>query len=429
MGDVRMYMSEEVPLSELRRRYVSAVEELQFRQQYLLANDLARDLTPLIGRTRQLEVLARVLQSWGTHLIASSEDDWQKQGLAAQGRAKLRESGAAFEQLAQRRFATPHYIDDLWQACENYFWGHSYSSSTRVLGDYLRYEPEKRNAQALLRLGQSQLARGNTQRGITALEECIELHPDDAATYQARLDCAAGYRNLGDDKQAEDYLLANLAGSLQSPRSPEWRDSLFALGHLLHDTGRFTEAIDRLEEAIDRYPTDKKSRLARYLVADSYRQAADAPLAELKLAQTENEREKASREATRLLSEAINRYEQVQRDIALGSDPNELDRAMLRNCYMMRADALFDLQRYEEASKAYSNVSTLYQSEPFVLETLIQIANCQRRLNEPLKAQLTVEQAKLALERLPPDADYTTATNFTREQWRLILDDMGRWKR
>ncbi len=430
MGDTRMYWNSEVPLSELRSRYTAAVDELQFRHEYQLANDLAQDLGRLIGKTRQLELMAHLQQRWGEFLVGQAElEIWQRRELERLGREKLRTAGTHFEQLAERRFATPSYIDDLWQSCEAYFWGQSYSSAIRVLGNYLRYEPEKRNAQALLRLGQSLLARGNTNRGIAALEECIELHPDDAATYRARLDCAAGYRNRGDDTFAEELLLANLSGSLQSPRSPEWRDSLFELGHMLHDTGRYTEAIDRLEEAIDRYPSDRKTRLANYLVADSYRKAADVPLASLQAAKTENERETASREVSRLLSEAIARYERVQRDIALSTDPDTLDKAMLRNCYMMRADALFDLERYDEASKAYSNVSTLYQREPFVLETLVQIANCQRRLKEPRKAQLTIAQALLALDRLPSDADFASTTNFSREQWRLMLEDMSKWDR
>ncbi len=430
MGDTRMYWNSEVSLSELRRRYMAMVEELQFRHEYALAESLSKDLGRLLGKTQHLELLAHLQQEWGEFLVAQAErETLQRRDLERLGREKLRAAGGHYEQLAQRRFATPSYIDNLWQSCEAYFSGQSYSSAIRALGDYLRYEPEKRNAQALLRLGQSLLARGDIKRGIASLEECIELHPDDAATYQARLDCAAGYRNYGDYDLAEELLLANLSGSLQSPRSPEWRDSLFELGHLLHDTGRYTEAIDRLEEAIDRYPDDRKTRLANYLVADSYRKAADAPLELLKAAKTENERETATREASRLLSEAIGRYENVQRDIALSTDPDSLDKAMLRNCYMMRADALFDLGRYDEASKAYSNLSTLYQRDPFVLETLIQIANCQRRLNEPKKAQLTIAQARLALDRLSSDADFASTTNFNREQWRLMLEDMSKWDR
>ena len=55
------------------------------------------------------------------------------------------------------------------------------------------------------------------------------------------------------------------------------------------------------------------------------------------------------------------------------SDP--LMGTMLRNCYMLEGTVLFDLGRYKEAIEAYSNVSSLYPDEPFVLETFVQI--CQ----------------------------------------------------
>ena len=40
-----------------------------------------------------------------------------------------------------------------------------------------------------------------------------------------------------------------------------------------------------------------------------------------------------------------------------------------------------------------------------------------------------VEQAQIARDRLPPDADFTTATSFNREEWRTLLSDMSKWGR
>jgi hypothetical protein len=38
-----------------------------------------------------------------------------------------------------------------------------------------------------------------------------------------------------------------------------------------------------------------------------------------------------------------------------------------------------------------------------------------------------VQQAQLALERLPADADFTSTTARNRDEWRLLLADMSKW--
>jgi tetratricopeptide (TPR) repeat protein len=101
--------------------------------------------------------------------------------------------------------------------------------------------------------------------------------------------------------------------------------------------------------------------------------------------------------------------------------------SMLRNCYMLEGTVLFDLGRYKEAIEAYSNVASLYPNEPFVLDTFVQIANCWRRLQRSDKARGSIEQAQIALDRLPASADFAGATALNREEWRMLLADMIRW--
>jgi hypothetical protein len=33
----------------------------------------------------------------------------------------------------------------------------------------------------------------------------------------------------------------------------------------------------------------------------------------------------------------------------------------------------------------------------------------------------------MVLERLPPDADFLASTNFSRQQWELLLSQMSKW--
>ena len=70
----------------------------------------------------------------------------------------------------------------------------------------------------------------------------------------------------GEPDQARRLLDENLSGDLLTPDSAEWRNSLFTLGRLLHNEGRYDEAVARLEEAVARYPDAPQTLEARYLI-------------------------------------------------------------------------------------------------------------------------------------------------------------------
>jgi tetratricopeptide (TPR) repeat protein len=300
----------------------------------------------------------------------------------------------------------------------------------RLLDKYLEYEPEMRNAEALLRLGQAHLALNQVPQSITAFEECIEFHPLDGATFQARIDCAKAYWQQGDTAHAEQLLRFNITGSTLKPASPEWKDSLFQLGTLLHEQNKYEEAIDTLENAVERYPDDPQRLLAQYMIGESYRRWAQDFLTDARRNTTASEHDKSMQEATKRLKTAFSHFEEVQRSITLKThdihgDP--LMGTMLRNCYMLEGAVLFDLSKYKEAIEAYSNVSSLYPDEPFVLETFVQIANCWRRLDKHENARGAVKQAQIALERFPSNSDFASTTMLNRDEWRMLLANMSNW--
>lgn len=454
--DPSSYRSELAPLGELRSRVLAAHTAFLDKENFAAASELAERLHPLFSRNRQAEVKADTHRAWGDHLIRRAAADREHFArLRAEGREKLRAAGVDYERLAEARFATRRYPTHLWDAAQAYFEGQSYTSTIRVLRDYLRYEPVRRNAQALLLLGQSRMALGKSREAVDALRECIEFHPADAATYRARLECAKAYRDVGDAERAERLLQENLTGGTLRPESPEWRDSLFALGRLLYQEQRYREAIIRLEDAVARYPNDPQTMLAKYLVAESHRHAAEAPKQRYADAKTVNERERNLDLVKEHLNQALASYEVVRRDITLHGKNSRVDRAMLRNCYMFKgavlfergafhqdearrarddnrpqaAEALFEKAEQDllEAIQMYSFVSNLFQNDPFMLEALVQISHCWRRLGDGVKARGPITQALQLLERLPPDADFATTTNLNRNEWEVLLTEMRTW--
>lgn len=430
--DITSYQSDLLPIADLRATVLAAHSGFMGMAEYELSLKLIERVELLLGDTLQLELRAETQQRWGESLLnTASASDWPSPELLQEGRLRLREAGVSYEQLAERRFATTKYPDDLWKASEAYYRGQSYTSSVQLLRDYIKNEPLRRNAQALLRLGQALLSLGDSLEAIDAFEECIEFHPEDAAVYGARLAAARAHGERNSFARAEELLRDNLVGGTLSPRSPEWRDSKFALGRLLHEMGRHTDAVDHLEEAILRYRDTtgvaKQIRSARYMAAESYRAAAEEPMQRYAEAKAVNERETNEQLFRDLLIKAAKHYDDVQREISSSSAISPTDEAMLRNCYMLKGSVYFDLGRFREAVDEYSNVSALYQNKPFVLETLLQISFCWRRLGDPEKARGNVDQALLALRRLPSELDLTQDTTRSRAEWQALLTEVRNW--
>jgi hypothetical protein len=62
-----------------------------------------------------------------------------------------------------------------------------------------------------------------------------------------------------------------------------------------------------------------------------------------------------------------------------------------------------------------------------VLETFVQISNCWRRLDRDDNARGAIRQAQIALDGLPANADFSSTTALNRDEWRLLLADLGKW--
>jgi tetratricopeptide (TPR) repeat protein len=431
MGGQVTYDSALMPLSDVRRRLTMVYQQCVDEERFDEALTLIDLFEPVFGRVSCAELRAKTYQQWGNLMLDRSREGNNAEDKASRtkGREYLRAGGQAYENLARLRYAARQFTDDLWAAADCYFQGQTFSNAARMLEEYLHHEARRQNAMALLKLGQARLATREYDKSILALEECVEMFPNDALVHQARLECARAYQQQGRVDQAEQLLMTNLVGGALRPTSPEWRDSLFALGGLLYEAGRYDEAISKLQEAVERYPDEKQALLARYTIARSYHNAAEAPSKRVQEAKTENERQAARLVLTEHLTRAHESYQAVQRKITLRghAEGDAMDRALLKNCYLMQGSVLFELRRFDEALQAYGNVITSYQNDPIALESFVQVANCWRRLDQPVKARVTLDQAKMVLKQLPPETDFLATTNFSRRQWELLLGQMSNW--
>ncbi len=238
--------------------------------------------------------------------------------------------------MARLNFTTREYADDLWQAAECHLQGHDYKQAVTAFENYLKHELRRWRPRALAGLAESRLATNDVEGTLAACQECIEYYPSDASSYYARLLAAQANLERGELSAAEALLRQNLTSDLLTPESREWRDSLFALGKVLHGQGRYDEAIQRLQEAVARYPNTPQAIEGRYLIAEAYRQAAKVPQEKLDTDTVETARIMHQKQRNQLLAGAIENYEQVQTVLTQRQDQHELtsaEKAILRNSY------------------------------------------------------------------------------------------------
>jgi tetratricopeptide (TPR) repeat protein len=426
-GPQETYSNPWFSLDDVRQRVLTAYRRYIEAGKYSTALELAIYAESVLPRYRSSELVAETHRAWGQTLLRQAQKASHPEAdqLLHDGRRHLRRAGAAYERLAEARIITRNYPDDLWFSAESYLRGQEYQRAALLFDKYLRVEARARRPRALLGLAEALLALGRLKEAQARLDECIEYYPRDAATYDARLMAAHVYQEEGRHLDAEAQLLGILQGDDLTPQSKEWREALFALGKLLFATERFPDAIARLTEAVERYPEDPLTLESRYLIASAYRRLTDALSA--KLAGEVSDRARTARhdEIQRLLQQALTQYDLVLEGLAQRQQSISLtaeEQVLFRNSLFARGTALVEMARYPEAIKNFSTATNRYLQSPEVLEAYVQIANCYRRMNKPLDALGTIEQAKVILNRLAEDAPFAETTNRTRQEWAQYLD-------
>ena len=447
-----------LPKAELTGRLEAAFRRFVDGGDFSRAVELARALPPLLDPTLSYQWRAQAQHAWARQLEAQAalQPLAMAEALRSEARTHFRQAGADFERLAELRFRTRHYLDDLSHSAADYLAGHGYSQAARTFRLYLKSDPQEGRAEALNGLGEALLAIGQTGAAATALDQCRELFPKHPASYRARYLGSLAQRELGNMAQAQKLLVDNLYNYSLSPDSAEWRDSLFLLGKLRYLEGvaaetssrvagvsaapanarspgsleleksheAFQAAIALLDEAIRRYPQAAQAIEARYELAESHRHAAKWPRHRLDLITIDASKAPLVKQMHEELDAAALEYgaliEQLGDDRE-GKGQSRLAQTILRNSYFGRADALFDIGRYEEAAEAYSAATNRYQNEPEALSAYVQIAACYRRQDRLSEARGTLEQARLVLARIRQDADFKRTTPYSRDEWSNLL--------
>jgi tetratricopeptide (TPR) repeat protein len=457
-GSEEAYHNIWLPADEFCNRFTAAIDNLTERGFFADALDLTLTLVSPFSHLAAIERQAQIHRGWARQLEqrATTEKQPQADVSEAEARHHRRQAGALWHKLADLRIATRNYLGDLASSADDFRRGHGFEQAVLVYQELLKQGPQQGEPEALVGLGESLLSLGKTDDGLIVLGRCREVYPQHPATYQARLLSAMTLQEQGKPAEAQELLIDNLYRYSLAPKSNDWRDSLFALGNLLYRQAQelesrsrlagvdrldaesrraglalleqshaaFEDAIRTLTEAVDRYDNAPQAIEARYRIAEAYRHSAKLPRKRISGVTIETSKALLNRQMGELLQSAIDGYSTL---ITRLSDQQDVTRwptetAILRNCYFGRADALFDLGKYDEAIQAYSAATNRYQHDPESLEAYVQIASCHRRLGRVSEARGTLEQARVVLLRIRPDADFVRTTRFGRQDWLHLLE-------
>ena len=329
----------------------------------------------------------------------------------AEARGQFIEAGEQYIRHARMVIlADPEsFADSLWNAGVAFDLAGEADRAIEVFSEYANGDPdEPRHPAAVFRLAEAHQVRGDYEMAKAFYDELIEKNPNSPEGQRSFIRLAQTLLRIGDEasiKRSEQLLKKVVDSGMFAPEADEHRQGLFELGSMLYKLGRYPEAIERLQEAVTRFPDHPQTPLIRYKLADSLRLSAGEIKESLDKAMPDREREELVRLRTERLQEAQGLFLQVRKDIEaldeLGLD--ELDRRLLRNAMYFRADCAFELGDYESAIRWYDAAAQRYPQDPSSLVAMMQIVSAYAEQGKWREAQTAQERVRQRLEEIPDE--------------------------
>ncbi|CAN5580632.1 hypothetical protein BH10PLA1_BH10PLA1_16990 [soil metagenome] len=332
------------------------------------------------------------------------------------------------------------YGDALWHGIEMYDKASNLQSVITAMELFVAERPEDPLApDALLRLGRSYQAAGLFDKAINAFQRNQFRYPQSLAASRSAVPLAEAFIAKGPESfgKAESVLLSIVENNpIFTPAAEEFKSALFQLAQLYYRTGRYEEAVAKLEELTERYPTDDRIGQLVFLMADSYRksaalidvkllatspQATGAPVVDI--AQATTAKKDRLEKARELFDRTISTY-------ASKAPTTDTDKLYQKLAHFYRADCMYDLGDYTEAIKQYDATTFRHQNDPSTLAAYVQIVNAYCALGKTEEAKTANERAKWLLRRMPQDAFQNGAFAMPKaywEQWLKWTSTAGMW--
>ncbi len=340
--------------------------------------------------------------------------------------------------------------DAMWKGVDLYDRAGAMRQSIAAMERFTDERPDDgQTPDALLRLGRAYQASGLFDKAIKTFQKNQFRYPQSLAASKSGVPLAQALIAKGPEAypKAEKVLLAVIENNqIITPEAEEFRQALFELAQLYYRTGRYEDAIGRLEETTQRYPKDPRTAQLVFLMGDSYRKSArlleqkiSASLATqpttangatsaspiitaAALAAAKAEAVAARRDRLVRAKSLFDRVVDLSRETAPTRD---IDKLYLKLSHFYRADCLYDLGEYEEAIRLYDGATLRYQDDPSAVSAFVQIVNAYCALGRKDDARTANERAKWLLRRMPAESFEEGKSAMPRKYWDDWLRTTG----
>ena len=351
---------------------------------------------------------------------------------------RLRTAGAYYREHADKVVLTDNeaFGESLWRSSLAFDRAGERAVAILTLQRFAEAFPgDERQAEARYRLAQAYQARGEYERAATEYQQLLDdrndplngkgVGPFADASYVPLAQCFLLDGNSENDGEAEALLRRVVGGELGATRSENFRDALVELGRLYYQIAEFERAIERLEEAVERYPDDPGVDGLRFLLADSYRLSA-GEIGERLITEVMPDTERRALETERgdRLRRSMVLYGRV-RDELETRDPRRRTAAEsldLKHSYFYLGDCAFDLGDFAAAIGHYDTARERFPADPSSLVALVQIVNAYVELGDMERARTADERARRFFQSLPEAALDDPNLPMTRRDWERWLD-------
>ncbi|MGQ0627866.1 MAG: tetratricopeptide repeat protein [Phycisphaerales bacterium] len=349
----------------------------------------------------------------------------------------LHEAGEYFRRHAQRVSARDEaaYRDSLWSCAECFDLAGEHDEAKAAFSQYASIgTDDPRRLEAIFRRGQILAAKRQFREAMADFRTLVETRGGSGGASGSGLigersvvplaRCLVADGTPEAFKSAEDLLTPVLTDGQTRPDAETYATALVELGELLHRVGRHAEAITRLTEAVDRYPTHDRIGVLCYKLADASRQSAAQIDADLRETMPQSRREELVRVRRERLSRAADAYQRAGAEIA-AKDARRLttmDQLVMRNSAFYLGDVAFEQNDYAAAIAAYDAARLRYSDDPASLVAMVQIVNCyvaERRWAEAVTANNRAEQQ---LRSLPDTVWASPDLPMEKRHWERWLD-------
>ena len=315
------------------------------------------------------------------------------------------------------------YGDSLWEAATCYGRAQMWKEAVDVYTQLVTTRSaDSRQIQAVRHLGLAYMADRRYQAALDLFVQLIDDFPRSPEAYASLVPlarCHIELNQLDNATRTLNHVIDNHPAI--TPGSIHYREALIEIGKLHQRRGEMEAAIERLDEALERYGDLKEAGSLCFLLADAYRRSASQIQLDLEqqvLSQTRSQAFQAQR--VMCLEKAQKLFDQAILQLAV-REPHRLsatETVYLRNAYFYRADCAYDLGSYQTAIALYDQAIRGWEKDPAILVALVQIVNAYCELGLDQEARAANRRAREHLKLIPEEAFDDPSVLITRRHWQ-----------